>query len=299
MKRFALWMSVGAAIIALAAGCGGGGGGGGGGSSATLIGRVLSVTTGGPLNPGATVQRVGGSPSTTTDLADGSFSLPNVSNGTTQAQVVSNQVGWPLFTFNFPAASGTTVIGDLWVGPEQVTLRGRLLNSTNATPVANADISFGGQNGKSGADGVFNLPGVAYSSATQASFWGIIGSARANGFFKTDFTAAPNEKDGSNVVNVGDILLTPSNDPNPPGPPYNITGRVLPIGTSTGCIVTLKQGATPLRIFNVANDGKYYFWITPGSYEITYVKGVLTAPTQNVNLTQPNETITVPDVTLN
>jgi hypothetical protein len=297
MKSYLLWLSAIALTFVLTIGCGGSGGGGG--SSATLIGRVLSVTTGGPLNPAATVQQVGGSPSTSTDLADGSFSLANVPSGTTQAQVVSNQVGWPTFTFNFPAATGTTVIGDLWVGPEQVTLRGRVLNSTNANPVANADVTFGGQNGKSGSDGVFNLTGVGYSSATQTAFWGIVGSVRANGFFKSDFNAAPNVKDGANVVNVGDILITPANDTNPPGPPYNITGRVFPIGTSTGCIVTLKQGATELRIFNVGNDGKYYFWITPGSYEITYQKGAQSAPTQNVNLTQPNETITVPDVTLN
>jgi hypothetical protein len=174
-----------------------------------------------------------------------------------------------------------------------------VLNSTNAATVANADVTFGGQNGKSGANGVFNLPGVAYSSATQTAFWGIVGSVRANGFFKTDFSAAPNTKDGSNIVDVGDILVTPTSSTEPPGPPYNITGRVLPIGTSSGCIVTLKQGATPLRIFNVGNDGKYYFWITPGSYEITYVKGAQSAPTQNVNLSQPNETVTVPDVTLN
>jgi hypothetical protein len=98
---------------------------------------------------------------------------------------------------------------------------------------------------------------------------------------------------------VGDLLVTPSNDPNPPGPPYNITGRVLPIGGSLGCIVTLKQGATSLRIYNVGNDGKYYFWIAPGSYQITYQKNAQTAPTQNATITQPSDTVTVPDVTLN
>ncbi len=295
MKKLHLFLF--AAFLAIIIGCGGGGGGPGG--SATLIGRVLNVGTGGPMNPAASVQQPGGSPSTVTSLADGSFSLANVNNGATQTQVIPNQVSWPLFTFNFPAASGSTVIGDLWVGPEQVTLTGRALNSTNAQPIANADISFGGQNGKTNVSGVFNLTGVAYSSATQTAFWGIVGTARANGFFKTDFNAAPNTKNGSNVVDVGDVLLTPSNDPNPPGTPFNITGRVLPIGGSVGTIVTLKQGLTNLRIFNVGNDGKYYFWIAPGTYDITYQKAAQSAPTQNVTIVQPNQTVTVPDVTLN
>ena len=295
MKRTYLFFAI--AILLLSLGCGGGGGGGGGKS--TLIGRVLGVVSGGPLNPAASIQGVGGTPSTTAALADGSFSLGNIANGTTQFQVLSNQAGWPLFTFNIPASNGNTVVGDLWVGPEVVTLRGRALNSTNAAPIVNADVTFAGQNGKTDALGVFNLTGVAYSSATQTAFWGIVGTVRATSFFKTDFNAAPNTKNGSNVVDVGDILLTPSNDPNPPGPPYNITGKVLPIGGSSGCVVTLKQGATDLRIYNVGNDGKYYFWITPGNYDITFQKGAQTAPTQNVTLSQPNQTVTVNDVTLN
>lgn len=297
MKRLSIACLI--AFFAVILGCGGGGGSPGSGGNTTLIGRVLSIVTGGPLNPAASVQAISGSPSTTTDTADGSFTLANVSAGTTQAQVVPNQTGWPLFTFNFAAAQGSTAIGDLWVGPEQVTLTGRALNSTNAQPIANADVTFAGQNAKTNASGVFSLTNVAYSSDTQTAFWGIVGSVRAIGFFKTDFNAAPNVKDGANVVDVGDILLTPSNDTTPPGPPYNITGRVLPVGGSTGCVVTLKQGGTPVRIFNVGNDGKYYFWITPGTYDVTFEKGAQTATTQTVTLTQPDQTVTVPDVTLN
>lgn len=295
MNRLKLALAVLTAI--LLGGCGGGGGGGPSGS-ASLIGRVLSITTGGPTNPAASIQGVSGSPSTNSDLTDGSFTLTPVSNGTTQAKVIPNQNGWPVFTFTFPGAQGNTVIGDLWVGPEQVTLHGRILSTVNSQPIANASVSFGGQNGTTNASGVFDLPGVAYSSDTQSAFWGIVGTARANGFFKTDFNAAPNLAVGG-VVDVGDILLTPSNDPNPPGPPYNITGRVLPIGGSAGCVVTLKQGATELRKYNVGNDGKYYFWIVPGTYTVTYQKNAQTAPDQIVNLTQPNQTVTVPDVTLN
>lgn len=297
MKRIAILAVV--SLLAILLGCGGGGGGGGGGT--TLVGRVLSIVSGGTLNPAATVQQPGGSPSTTTDLTDGSFSLGGVPTGATQTDVLPNQSGWPAFSFTHAAASGNTVIGDLWVGPEQVTVRGRALNALTSEPITNVDVSFGGQNVKSNGTGVFNLTGVAYSSDTQTAFWGIVGTAVKTGsFLATEFTTAPFVKDGSGVVDIGDILLTPSDSNDPPtDPPYNITGRVLPIGGSTGTIVTLKQGSTALRIFNVGNNGKYFFWITPGTYEITYQKGSQTAPQQTVVLTQPNVPVTVPDVTLN
>ncbi len=298
MKRILAFCLV--AVLAIMAGCGGGGGGGGGGGTA-LIGRVLSVVTGGPTNPASTVQAPGGSPSAVTDLSDGSFLLNSIPSGTSQTVVNTNQSGWPQFTFNHAAANGQTVIGDLWVGPEQVTIRGRAVNALTSEPIVNADVSFGGQSGKSNASGVFNLSGVGYSSDTQTAFWGIVGSAIKQGaFLRTDFTAAPFVKDGSGIVDIGDVLLTPVDDVNPPtNPPYNITGRVLPVGTSLGTIVTLSQGSTPVRVFNVGNNGRYYFWVTPGTYEVSFQKGSQTAPTQTVTLTLPNVPVTVPDVTLN
>ena len=292
MKRLALLLA--ASIAALLAGCGGGGGGGH--PAATLIGRVLNVETGGPLNPPATVQTA--SASTNTLPEDGSFSV-KAPNGATSLTVIPNQTGWSSgnFSFTFPAAQDTTAVGDLWVGPEKVTVTGRVLNSTNNVAIAGAAVSFGGILGTTDANGVFTLANVAYSSTTQTAFWGILGTARASGFFKTDFSAAPNVS-VAGVVNVGDVLLTPSNDPNPPGTPYNVWGKVLPIGGSQGTVVTLKSGGTDVRIFNVAADGFYYFWITPGTYTVTFQKGAQSAPTQNVSFTQPNDVVRVPDVTL-
>src|SRR5688572_10897098 len=114
-------------LIALT-GCGGGGGGNtGGGTGATITGRVLRVDTGGATNPPASVQV--GSRSTLTSVVDGSFSLA-VPPGTTSV-LVDTQSSLGVFTFTFPAASGTQDVGDLWVGPEKVTLSGRVLDSTN------------------------------------------------------------------------------------------------------------------------------------------------------------------------
>jgi len=277
-------------------GCGGGGGGGG--QAASLEGRVLSIVTGDATNPATTVQAIGGSPSTTTDLTDGSFTLTGVPKGTTQCQAIPGN-SWPLFTFQFPAANGTTDVGDLWVGPEQVTVHGVIHSSVDDTPVPNATVRFAGRQATSNSSGEFDISGVAYSSATQVAFWGIIGTINATGFFEAEFSTSPVTADGSNVVDVGTLLVTPSGSSNPPGLPYNITGRVLPIGSSSGCIVTLKESGSAVRVFNVGSDGKYYFWIEPGTYTIDYQKGGQSAPTQNATVTQPNSTVTVPDVTLN
>jgi hypothetical protein len=92
--------------------------------------------------------------------------------------------------------------------------------------------------------------------------------------------------------------MTSLTDPNPPPQPYNIYGKVLAQGGPSGAIVTLKLGVTPVRIVNVGPDGKYYFWVAPGNYTISYQKGALTAPDHNANLTQPNQVIQIPDVTL-
>ena len=99
-------------------------------------------------------------------------------------------------------------------------------------------------------------------------------------------------------VDLGDVLLTPSNDPNPPGLPFTVTGKVLPLGTSDGTIVTLKQAGTPVRIFTVGVDGRYSFWILPGAYTVSYQRGALTAAQQSVTVVNQNTMVTVPDATL-
>jgi hypothetical protein len=270
-----------------------GGGGGGVQPGATAVGRVLSVETGGPPNPQASVQALGSS--TLTSSSDGSFQL-NVPEGTTSL-TVDPRTGVGVWIFATQPISGTTDVGDLWIGPERISLRGRVLNSTNSQPVANATVSFGGRRGVSGADGRFSLNEVAYSSATQTAFWGIVGSVTANGFFRVEFTTAPHTASGG-IVNIGDLLVTPTSDPVPPGQPFNIWGRILPSAQAPGTIVTLKQNGNAVRIFNVGSDGSYLFWVLPGTYTISFAKGSLTAPDQTVTLTQPNEVIRR-DATLN
>jgi hypothetical protein len=288
-----------AALVLIAFGCGGGGGGtnggnGSGGGDGTIVGRVLNVETGGPPSPVATVQTT--ADAVQTSPADGSFAV-EANSGTTQLIVDSNTaIG--VFTFTVPSVNDTVDAGDLWIGPERVTLTGRVLDSSTSLPVQNATVSFAGRTGTTNASGQFSLQEVAYSSVTQTAFWGIFGSVRATNYFRTDFSASPSLANAG-VVTVDDILITPTSDTDPPPLPFNITGRVSPSNQAPGTIVTLRDsGGNPVRVFNVGTSGTYQFWATPGDYTITYQNGTLTAPQQSATVAEADVVVQVPDVTL-
>lgn len=275
----------GCALVLLTLGLVGCGGGGGGSQpKATVVGRVLNVETGGPPNPQASIQS--GASSVLTSISDGSFQL-SVNQGTASLTVDTRTVAFGVWTFTIPSATGVTDVGDLWVGPERVTLRGIVRNAATEAPVAGAGVTFGGRSGVTNANGEFNLTEVAYSSSTQTAFWGITGGVTATGFFRTEFSAQPNVASGG-VVDVGVISLTATSDPNPPGPPFNLWGTVSAPGGPSGAVVRLFLGGTEVRVFNVGSDGRYQFFIAPGTYTIRASKGSSTAPDISVTLSQPN-----------
>lgn len=276
-----------ACLLLLAATFLGCGGGGGSPATATFVGRVLSVVTGGPTNPQSTVQS--GSTGVLTNASDGSFQVP-AKAGATSLTIDSHSASTGVWQFTVAAASGVTDVGDLWIGPEKVTVRGTLRDSTNSNPISGASVLFAGRSALSDASGVFTLSNVAYSSATQTAFWGIVGTIRAGGYFTTEFSTQPFTASGG-IVDVGDIFVSPTSDPNPPGPPYNIWGSVTAAGGSQGAIIRLKQGGNDVRVYNVGADGRYFFFVSPGSYTITASKSALTAPDQDVTLTQANEVV--------
>lgn len=284
-----IWLTISAivTVLMLAIGCGGGGGGGGG--KATLTGRVLSVVTGGPPNPSSSVQV--GQSSVLTNAGDGSFTL-EVAKGTSSLLIDTLGLGFGAFTYTFPGATDVADVGDLWIGPEKVTVEGTVRNAANNNPIAGAAVSFAGRHGTTDANGHFSLPNVAYSSATQTAFWGILGTVKATGFLKTDFSTQPNTA-VSGVVTIGDVLMTPESDPNPPGPPYNIWGVVSAPGGASGAIIRLKQSGVDVRVYNVAADGRYYFFVNPGTYTVVGEKGASTSAPQVVNLTAANQVIQV------
>jgi hypothetical protein len=269
------------------------GGGGGGGGTATAVGRVLNVQTGQAPNPDAMVSLGGGTPVATSSV-DGSFAAVGPA-GSTLITVDTGVFG--VKTFTVPPVTGTAGVGDLWIGPEEITLIGRVVNAGDSSLIQGAAVSFAGRTGTTNSSGVFQLTNVAYSSANQSVFWGIIGTVKKTGFVNANFSASPRVAVGG-VIDVGDLLITSLTDPNPPPQPYNIYGKVLAQGGPAGAIVTLKLGVTPVRVVNVGSDGKYYFWVSPGNYTISYQKGPLTAPDENANLTQPNQVIQIHDVIL-
>lgn len=264
----------------------GGGGGGGGGSRGTVVGRVLNVLTGGPPAPTATIQI--GSRSVQSSSSDGSFTLEQIPNGTTSL-TVDNGVA-PLWNFTIPAVNGTTDVGDLWVGPQRVTVTGTVRDAATNNPISGATVRFAGRVGTTNASGVFSLANVAYADSTQTAFWGIAGTAVATGYFLNEWSTAPNTATAG-VVTVGDVLLTPESDPTPPGPPYNIWGAVSAPGGAAGSVVRLKQGGTDVRLVNVGSDGRYRFFVSPGSYTIEASKGASNATPIPVTLTAQNQVI--------
>lgn len=282
------WIALLIGIVVIAA-CGGGGGGGGA-ATATLVGRVLSIETAGGTVPASSVQV--GTASVLTN-ADGTFQL-NVPAGTTSV-LIDTRSTWGTFTYAFPAASGTTELGDLWVGPGKVQVRGRVVSSATGQPIEAAVVNFAGRSAATNANGQFTLSNVAYSQATLTAFWGIVGNANRTGFFRTDWTAAPNQAIAG-VVTVGDILMTPSDDINPPPLPYNLWGRVSPTAQAPGTIVTLKEAGVAIRITTVNDDSSYFFWAGPGTYTIEFQKGTLTA-NATATINTPDEVVRR-DVTL-
>ena len=294
MKRFVLLLIVVATALSLN-GCGGSGGGGGG--TATITGRVIYVETGGAPNPAATVQV--GSSTITTDATDGSFTITNAPTGITALTVNTNSAAG-VWTFKIAAATATTTedVGDLWVGPQKVTLTGAVLDSSTSSPISGAAVSFGGVRGTTNASGIFSLTPVAYPNTNFAAFWGIVGNVTATNYFANTFSASPNTS-VAGTVTVASVLLTPLSNTTPPPPPYNIWGRITPTAEGANCTVTLLQNGTAMRKTIADSTGTYYFWIVPGTYTLHFVSGTHTDASDPTVTVKSTNDVVRQDVVLN
>lgn len=262
-----------ASTLCLIAGCGGGGGGtggGGGGTTVTILGRVIWIVNGGAVSPAATVRI--GTVSTTTNAADGGFNL-DVPAGATSLTVSTTVSGVPIIrTFAFPAAAASTDLGDLFIGPEEVSVTGRAVSSASGAGIGGAKVTLGGRSATAGADGRFTVAGVAYSSTSQAVFLGLQGVASATGYF-SGFFAPPTGAVGG-VVAVGDVPLVPTGGITPPPLPTNLTVTVTPAGA--GSAVEVLSGVVVIRTQTADASGKAYFWLPAGSYSVRAAKGAQT-----------------------
>ncbi|MCG9895438.1 MAG: hypothetical protein MH204_08190 [Fimbriimonadaceae bacterium] len=265
MKRPSLFWAA-APILLLVLACGGGGGGGPAPDTVSLFGRVVWIVNGAPPNPAATVRS--GDASTTSNLIDGGFSL-DVPSGADEATVSATVSGVPaVATFTFAPATSSRDLGDLYLGPQTVTVSGRAL-STGGGGVAGAVVRLAGRTAVSDATGRFSLMNVAYSSDFPTVFLGLQGSASAMGFFDGFFS--PPSTAVSGVVEVGDVLLTPVGSTTPPPPPYSLNGTVGPSGG--GAQLEARIGTTVIRRATADATGGFRMWLAAGTYTIHAVSG--------------------------
>lgn len=287
MKKF--WLLF---LMLLLVGCGGGGGGG----SVHISGLVLWLANSTGPTPAATVQV--GSAATTT-AADGFFLL-TVPAGTTSCTVIyTPTVGTPVtFTFSFPPVSGDTDLGDLIVGPEKISVSGKVVSTSDGSAIAGASVVLGGKQALTDSLGNYLLTEVAYDSGATNAFLSLVGRAGKSGFFTRAFS--PDGLPVGGVASISDIALQPDSGTEPPDTPYVILGSVGPSALATGSVVDLYQGTLLVRRYNVGTDHKYGFWVPVGTYIIRAYKPstALTAPDITVTLTSPTQ-VAKRDVTLN
>lgn len=287
-----IWFSI---LVLLILGCGGGGNTGTtGGQNVTLTGRVVWVVDGGPPSPSATVRA--GTNSVATEASDGFFSIAApVGTGLVSVTYTPSGGNAVVFNFTFDPASRNKDLGDLYIGPETVSVTGVVRDSATSSPVVGAVVSLGGKRTTSLADGRFTLTQVAYSSNGQAVFFGLQGTVERVGYFTGFFSPGSGPVGG--VVDVGTIAVTPEGGSEPPPLPFNISGQVLPSGSGAFANVELRSGLTVIRSGTASATGTFTFWAPAGSYTVVATKGALTG-TANVTVTQVNQVSTV-NVTIN
>jgi hypothetical protein len=302
-RRFWIWallLGVVVGLTALLTGCGGGGSflGGGGflGPSALLQGRVVLVGTGQPPNPPATV--IVGRQSVHTSTQEGAFRLRVP---TTATQLTVRTQGLPDFTFNLPPlqAGQTVDLGDLYVGAQTISVQGRIVDALTQQPVGEATITLQRQRAQSNpTTGRFTLNGVAYDPD------GVLdppeGEVQKTGYLPRRFLADQPVIDG--VMEVGDLLLLPETDDNPPGQPGNVHGVVqVPLDTPVGARIDVYTPPdAPIANESVIlsqPSGAFRLWLLPGNYRLVFTKGARTA-TRTITVTSLTQEIDLGTVVL-
>jgi hypothetical protein len=260
-----LWLGL---LILLLNGCGGGGGGGGLGAVAVLQGRVVLVGTGGPPNPEATVEV--GSLRTTTDTQEGTFRLA-VPPTATQLTVRAKDM--PAFTFALPPlqAGQTYDLGELYIGPQTVVVRGRVVNAITQNPVENAIISLLSRTTRSDSNGRFTLEAVAYdpNGALDPE-----GTVQRTGYLQRRFLV-DQPPDTNGEIELGDIPILPETDENPPHEPGNVYGVVeVPLGLVEGTRIDIfspPDAQFPIESVIIWREsGEFYLWLLPGNYKLKF-----------------------------
>ena len=274
-------------MLLIALGCGGGG-------SATvtnfnLSGFIINIETGSDPDPVATV-RVGDN-AVLTDSADGFFNILVPPNTTSLTVTFTPAGGNPIVrTFTFAGVTADTDLGDLFVGPEEVTLTGTVQDSTTNQGLSGVLLKIAGRQAISASDGSFAIPGVAFSSNTQTVFFGLQGIATRTNFFESNFSPTSSPING--IVNIGTISMTPVGGTVPPPLPTNVNGTTSPASSAVGGTVEILSGTTVIRTTIVDGFGQFKVWLPAGSYTARVTSSGASG-TSNFTVTNVNSQISI------
>lgn len=273
-------------------GCGGGGGGVSAGT-VNIVANVLWIETGSATSPQATARI--GDVAVQTDPIDGFISM-DVAPGNLTLTVTFTPTGssTPIVrSFPLGVITGDVDLGEIYIGPEEISITGLIRDSTTSNPVNGATVKIAGRSGITGVDGRFTVPNVAYSSSTQSVFFGLQGQVTKPGYFTTFFS--PPGLPSSGTLDVGELTLTPEGSTSPPPLPFNVSGLATPTGAFAQ--IEVLSGVTPIRNVIADGGGNFSLWLPAGSYTVNATSGVRTGTT-NLVVTNVN-TITSVQVTLN
>lgn len=285
-------LSVLAAILLVS--CGGGGGGG----AVTIQGYVKRSDTRGLPDPGTTVTIAG----TTAEVGtlrqnasgqDYNFEVVGVPS-TANEGTINPPAGSADTPVRFPLpplpTSGTVYIGEVFIGPDtgEATATGKVVSAETGQPVAGAKVTIGAFSTLTNSQGNFVFERLVAQTDK--------GTVEATGFekkvFAIDPPLAPREND------LGEIRIAPPVGEDPPGGPYNLRGVVTlePAASPVGTSVVLLDADTLLQVDSMVishSSGEFRFWVPVGRYILRVTRSEYTTFQQEVNLTAPNQVVTV------
>ncbi|MCB0825581.1 MAG: hypothetical protein KDC26_05290 [Armatimonadetes bacterium] len=284
-KAFFPWFLLVMLLIAL--GCGGGGGGTV--TNYNLSGFVINIETGSDPDPVATV-RVGEN-AVLTDSTDGFFNILVPPNTTSLTVTYTPTGGSPIVrSFSFAGITADTDLGDLFVGPEEVTLTGTVQDSTTNQGLSGVTLKIAGRQAISASDGSFSIPGVAYSSNTQTVFFGLQGIATKTNYFQANFSPTSTPVNG--IVGIGTISMTPVGGTTPPPLPTNVNGSTTPANAAIGGTVEILSGTTVIRTTIIDGLGQFKVWLPAGTYTARVTSSGASG-TSNFTVTNVNSQISI------
>jgi hypothetical protein len=123
---------------------------------------------------------------------------------------------------------------------------------------------------------------------------------RKTGYLPRRFLADQPVIDG--VMEIGDLLLLPETDDNPPGQPGNVRGVVqVPLDTPVGARIDVYTPPdAPIANESVIlsqPSGAFRLWLLPGNYRLVFTKGARTA-TLTITVTSLTQEIDLGTVVL-